>query len=130
MKLTYILLIILPMISFGQTKPQNQKSLLLAPVLVTKKCDKKHHILNSIALTFPPCYDCACGRHLSFDMKTFMALEIKYGDSVDGVISNYMKDGRWYNGLKLIDSVEIDNLASRRYGKFQKEIDSIFKINQ
>lgn len=127
MKTIYIILLFLPMISIGQIKPQNQKPLLLAPVFVNDKCDKVHHILNIIADTYPPCYDCTCGRHLRFEMKTFMALENKYGDSLDRVISNYMKDGSWYNGVKLIDSAEIEKLAGVRYRNFQKRFDSIFK---
>jgi hypothetical protein len=122
-----LLLLIIPSCAFSQARPQDQKPQLLAPIFTKMKCDKTHHILNSIALTYPPCYDCVCGRHLWFDLKTYMALDIKYGDSLDRVISRYMKSGDWYKGINIIDSSETERLAGKRYKQYQKSIDSIFK---
>lgn len=122
-----IILLLLPSFSFSQTKPQDQRPLHLAPVFVKDKCDTKHHVLNSTAMTYPPCYDCACGRHLFFDTKMYMALEVKYGDSLDKVVSRYMRSGDWYTGKKLMDSIEVESLGGKHYRDYQKSIDSIYK---
>lgn len=84
---------------------------------IYEKCEGNSHDFRWVALTYPPCYCCMCGRHLRFDSKTYMALEIKYGDSVDSEVRKYMKSGRWAKGEKMIDSLTVEKLAGKRHDK-------------
>jgi len=73
-------------------------------VLTMPNCNGQHHQLFFEVETYPPCYHCTCGKELYFDIKTFQALEEKYGDTLDKVVTKYMLSGDWANGKRIIDS--------------------------
>lgn len=91
------------------------------------KCDGIYHDYTWVAATYPPCFDCHCGKHLRFDMKTYMALEIKYGDSLYKEVRRFMKSGSWHRKEDILDSATIEKLAGVQYEKVQKQFREMFR---
>lgn len=109
-----ISLLLFSFCSFGQTVGE------LRFDTIYEKCEGNSHDFHWIAATYPPCYCCMCGKHLRFDSKTYMALEMKYGDSLSNEVRRFMKSGRWAKGEKILDSATVEKLAGKKHDAMVK----------